>query len=157
MGSNTARHDHAVVLGAGMAGLAAAAALTRHFRRVTVVDRDPLAPHPHRRPGVPQGAHVHGLLPGGAQALEALRPGFADGLVGAGAIPIAWPREVLWLNPAGARRCPTGSSGWGAAARRRPASTPTSRTPPASTVARPSTPASRRSSSREHPARPAWA
>ena len=70
---------------------------------------------------------MHGLLPGGAQALEALRPGFADGLVGAGAMPIdAWPREVLWLNPAGARRCPTGSSGWGAPPPgARPASTPT--------------------------------
>ena len=37
------QHDHAVVLGAGMAGLFAARVLSEKFDRVTVIDRDPLA------------------------------------------------------------------------------------------------------------------
>jgi glycine/D-amino acid oxidase-like deaminating enzyme len=35
--------QHAIVVGAGMGGLAAAAALARHFEQVTVLERDQLA------------------------------------------------------------------------------------------------------------------
>jgi NADPH-dependent 2,4-dienoyl-CoA reductase/sulfur reductase-like enzyme len=44
----------AVVIGAGMAGLAAARVLADRFARVTVVDRDHLPPGPDIRRGVPQ-------------------------------------------------------------------------------------------------------
>jgi len=82
--------EHAVVLGASMAGLAAAAALAARARRVTVVERDPLptsgegADDAPRR-GVPQGTHVHFLLPGGVAALDVLLPGMTDDLWAAGA------------------------------------------------------------------------
>jgi 2-polyprenyl-6-methoxyphenol hydroxylase-like FAD-dependent oxidoreductase len=94
-------HDHAIVLGASMGGLAAAQALSRHFQRVTVIERDRLADHPAPRPGVPQGRHLHVLLPGGRDALENLFPEFGDGLVAAGAVPVGAPDEILWLNPCG--------------------------------------------------------
>jgi 2-polyprenyl-6-methoxyphenol hydroxylase-like FAD-dependent oxidoreductase len=94
-------HDHAVVLGASIAGLLAAAALSRHFERVTIVERDSVPDRAVNRPGVPQGEHLHALLPGGEQAIERLLPGFADDLIAAGAVEIAIPTEVLWLSPAG--------------------------------------------------------
>ena len=78
----------AVVVGAGVGGLAAAAALSRHFPRVIVLERDALLPETLLRQGVPQGRHVHGLLAGGLDALEALLPGFRDDLLSAGAVPV---------------------------------------------------------------------
>src|SRR5262245_32929748 len=94
-------HDHAIVLGAGMAGLLAAQALSSHFQRVTIVERDSVPATASNRPGVPQGDHLHVVLPAGQQAIEALLPGFAAELVAAGAVTIDVPSEVLWLSPAG--------------------------------------------------------
>ena len=76
---------HAVVIGAGMAGLAIAQALTAGFDRVTVVDRDRLPTGSIPRRGVPQGRHLHLLLPAGIDALEALFPGLVDQLCAEGA------------------------------------------------------------------------
>ncbi|NMO55706.1 squalene monooxygenase [Actinoplanes sp. TBRC 11911] len=74
----------AVVIGASVAGLLAARALSPFFETVTVLDRDtlPLSPVPRR--GVPQGRHVHALAARGAAGLEALFPGFLDDLAVAG-------------------------------------------------------------------------
>jgi 2-polyprenyl-6-methoxyphenol hydroxylase-like FAD-dependent oxidoreductase len=68
----TALGEHAVVLGASMAGLLAARVLADHFETVTVVERDTLHDIAETRRGVPQGRHLHGLLMRGAQALEEL-------------------------------------------------------------------------------------
>ena len=76
----------AIVIGAGMGGLAAARALADHFERVLVLDQDTLPDHPIDRHGVPQGRHVHALLAGGQQALAELFPKFEDALVRAGAV-----------------------------------------------------------------------
>jgi 2-polyprenyl-6-methoxyphenol hydroxylase-like FAD-dependent oxidoreductase len=76
---------HAVVIGAGMAGLAFAKALTSGFDQVTVVDRDRLPTGPDPRRGVPQGRHLHLLLPAGIDALEELFPGLVDQLRADGA------------------------------------------------------------------------
>jgi 2-polyprenyl-6-methoxyphenol hydroxylase-like FAD-dependent oxidoreductase len=76
--------DHAVVLGASMAGLLAARTLSEFFDAVTVVDRDSLpvtASDAQARRGVPQGRHLHGLLPRGAQVLEEMFSGILDELV----------------------------------------------------------------------------
>lgn len=83
--SQTAQRGHAVVIGAGMAGLTTATALTAAFERVTVLDRDPLPERAEHRGGVPQGRHVHVLLGAGAEALEDLFPGVLDDLVADGA------------------------------------------------------------------------
>jgi 2-polyprenyl-6-methoxyphenol hydroxylase-like FAD-dependent oxidoreductase len=79
------RTGHAVVLGAGMAGLFAARVLTERFDQVTVIDRDPLPAGPGVRRGVPQARHVHGFQARGVQVLEELFPGLVDELVEAGA------------------------------------------------------------------------
>jgi 2-polyprenyl-6-methoxyphenol hydroxylase-like FAD-dependent oxidoreductase len=77
--------EHAVVLGASMAGLTAARALAEFYETVTVVERDTLSDAADCRRGVPQGRQAHGLLLRGAQALEELFPGILDELVEAGA------------------------------------------------------------------------
>lgn len=77
--------DHAVVLGASMAGLLAARVLTTTYRRVTVIDRDILPGIGVHRRGVPHGRHLHALHPRGREVLEELFPGFTAGAVQAGA------------------------------------------------------------------------
>lgn len=78
--------DHAVVIGAGMGGVAAAKAVAPYFDRVTVVDRDALPAGPDLRSGTPQARHAHALLAGGSRALEALFPGIERDLLQAGAL-----------------------------------------------------------------------
>jgi 2-polyprenyl-6-methoxyphenol hydroxylase-like FAD-dependent oxidoreductase len=85
---------HAVVVGAGMAGLAAAGALAPHFKRVTVLERDGLGDRPAHRPGTPQSRQLHGLLPGGLEALCAIFPGLDRDLAAAGAAPIRVGADV---------------------------------------------------------------
>ncbi|MFL6163313.1 MAG: FAD-dependent oxidoreductase [Jatrophihabitantaceae bacterium] len=75
---------HAVVIGASIGGLAAAAALAQSYQRVTVIERDTLPAGPDNRRGVPQGKHAHGLQPGGLLALEKLLPGITDELIALG-------------------------------------------------------------------------
>jgi 2-polyprenyl-6-methoxyphenol hydroxylase-like FAD-dependent oxidoreductase len=77
--------EHAVVLGASMAGLLAARTLSDFFETVTVIERDVLADDAAHRRGVPQGRHIHALLTQGAQVLEQLFPGILDDLVVDGA------------------------------------------------------------------------
>lgn len=72
--------EHAIVLGASMAGLLAARVLADFYTTVTVVERDTLDDTAVVRRGVPQGRHIHGLLMRGAHALEELLPGILDDL-----------------------------------------------------------------------------
>jgi flavin-dependent dehydrogenase len=86
---------HAVVLGAGMGGLLAARVLADFFERVTVIERDQLPADARPRRGVPQGRHLHGLLPRGGRELDTLFPGLVNGLVTAGALRVGEVRFVL--------------------------------------------------------------
>jgi 2-polyprenyl-6-methoxyphenol hydroxylase-like FAD-dependent oxidoreductase len=76
--------DHAVVLGASMAGLLAARVLADAYGQVTVLDRDQLPETSTHRRGVPHGRHAHALLARGQQALEELFPGLTADLVAHG-------------------------------------------------------------------------
>lgn len=77
--------NHAVVLGASMAGLLAARVLADFYRTVTIVERDVLPSDPVNRRGVPQGRHAHALLPRGSRILDELFPGLLTELVASGA------------------------------------------------------------------------
>ena len=79
---------HAVVIGAGMGGLAAAKAVAPYFDKVIVLDRDALPDGPAPRAGTPQARHAHGLLAGGQKALEELFPGIESELAKAGAVSL---------------------------------------------------------------------
>jgi 2-polyprenyl-6-methoxyphenol hydroxylase-like FAD-dependent oxidoreductase len=76
----------AIVIGAGMGGLAAGGAIADYFERVIVLERDSLPNQAVPRAGTPQSRHLHGLLPGGQRALSDLFPHFERDLKGAGAV-----------------------------------------------------------------------
>jgi 2-polyprenyl-6-methoxyphenol hydroxylase-like FAD-dependent oxidoreductase len=78
--------NHAVVVGAGMAGLLAARALADAYEQVTVIERDALPAGDVPRRAIPQGRHVHSLLPRGQACLEELLPGIGAELVAGGAV-----------------------------------------------------------------------
>ena len=109
---------HAVVVGGSMAGLLAARALTGHFDRVTVVERDLLPDGAEPRKGVPQGRQIHALLARGLQGLETMFPGFGRELEAAGAVPMRLPGDVLILGRA--RWIDRRAHGWVALSATRP-------------------------------------
>jgi 2-polyprenyl-6-methoxyphenol hydroxylase-like FAD-dependent oxidoreductase len=84
----------ALVIGAGMSGLAAAGALAQHFETVTVLERDGLADDPSHRLGTPQSRQLHELLWGGVGALCQIFPGFNQDLAAAGAVPMRVGADV---------------------------------------------------------------
>jgi 2-polyprenyl-6-methoxyphenol hydroxylase-like FAD-dependent oxidoreductase len=100
--------QRAIVVGVGIGGLAAAAALSPRFGKVLVLDRDvPGGTEP--RMGVGQSSHTHQLLKGGEQALERMLPGFADALYAAGAARLRIGKDVNFFDFAGAiPPCDTG-------------------------------------------------
>lgn len=77
----------AVVLGGGMAGLAAARVLSDHADEVLIIERDDSDVDAGPRPGVPQGSQVHALLPAGQQQLDRWFPGFTATAMQEGAQP----------------------------------------------------------------------
>lgn len=90
------RHGHAVVIGASMSGLLAARALSSHFERVTIIERDTINDTADARRGVPQGRHAHILLVRGQQILSDLFPGILDAFLARGAVPICVGRDLRW-------------------------------------------------------------
>jgi 2-polyprenyl-6-methoxyphenol hydroxylase-like FAD-dependent oxidoreductase len=96
--------DHAVVLGAGMAGLLAARVLADAYSRVTVLERDPLPDGARNRRGIPQGRHAHLLVPGGTEILDELLPGLLADLT-AGGLPVIRDFAEFRFAPAGRPLC----------------------------------------------------
>jgi 2-polyprenyl-6-methoxyphenol hydroxylase-like FAD-dependent oxidoreductase len=89
--------EHAVVVGASMAGLLAARVLADAYEQVTVIDRDALPEAPEDRRAVPQGRHAHALLPGGQACLERLLPGSTQELEAAGAVSCRALEELRFI------------------------------------------------------------
>ena len=94
--------DHAVVLGAGMAGLLAARVLAEAYSRVTVIDRDRLLDSAEYRRGIPQGRHAHILVPGGTQILDRLFPDLLGELTACG-VPVIQDFAEFRFSPGGHR------------------------------------------------------
>ena len=101
----------AVVVGAGMAGLPAARALSDFFEHVVVLERDTLPTDASYRAGTAQSKHVHALLGGGQRALSELFPGFEQDLAAAGAVPLRVGLDVRIEMP-GFDPCPRRDLGW---------------------------------------------
>jgi 2-polyprenyl-6-methoxyphenol hydroxylase-like FAD-dependent oxidoreductase len=86
-----------VVIGASVAGLLAASAISEYFDRVTILEREVLPPPGEGRRAVPQGRHLHALLPGGLAAIEELLPGFEAELVAGGAVRCESMQEIRFV------------------------------------------------------------
>ncbi|MGE3074739.1 MAG: FAD-dependent oxidoreductase [Dehalococcoidia bacterium] len=92
------KREHAVVMGASMAGLLTARALSNHFDRVTVVERDDLPLDAMTRKGVPQGNHAHGLLASGYRVMDSYYPGMFDEIVASGGRRGDITADFLWYQ-----------------------------------------------------------
>ena len=93
--------EHAVVIGASIAGLCAARVLSDFFERVTVYERDDLPSTPTNRATVPQDRHVHLLMARGAAEFEGMFPGLLEDMVAAG-VPILENRpDCIYFGAAG--------------------------------------------------------
>ncbi len=87
--------EHALVVGASVAGLLSARVLSEFYERVTVLDRDALpAGIAENRRAVPQDRQIHGMQPAGQLALEQLFPGFCAEARAAGAPPLAFGMQM---------------------------------------------------------------
>lgn len=78
--------QRAIVIGAGIAGLAAARALSDSFAQVVILERDQLTRDAAPRIGVPQGKQPHALLVGGQRALTDQFPHFVEQLLKSGGV-----------------------------------------------------------------------
>lgn len=84
----------AIIVGAGIGGLTAAAAVSKYFASVEVIDRDALPDRIAPRLGVGQGVHTHQLLKAGELALERLLPGITADFIAAGAVSMRVGRDI---------------------------------------------------------------
>lgn len=90
------KRDHALVIGAGTAGLAAAQVLSEHFKKVTVLEKDPSIGSNNARSGVPQGRHLHVLLKRGHKILRQLFPKIEKDFEDCPYID--WSHDTAWEN-----------------------------------------------------------
>ncbi|TWV32712.1 pyridine nucleotide-disulfide oxidoreductase [Streptomyces misionensis] len=79
----------------------AAAAVKDSVDAVEIIEAHELPAGPEPRTGVPQAAHVHPLLSGGADAIEALLPGTIGRLVAAGANRVPMTTNMVYLSAEG--------------------------------------------------------
>lgn len=104
-----AKRAHAIVIGGSLSGLCVARALSEHFDRITLLERDQLPTGAQHRPGTPQSHHTHALLLRGLIELERLFPGLENELRASGATRMDLGNDFAHCTEWGwARRAPTG-------------------------------------------------
>ncbi|MDO0917539.1 monooxygenase [Streptomyces sp. DT2A-34] len=95
------RRDHAIVIGAGFAGLLATRVLADHFAQVTLLERDTITDEATFRRGTPQSYHAHYLLERGALTLEELCPGVREEMAANGVPMVDFGEAMRFLLPSG--------------------------------------------------------
>lgn len=90
--------EHAVVIGSGIAGLAAAQVLTEYYQKVTIIERDVMPVKAEFRPGIPQAHHAHTLLPFGQMIMEQLFTGLTTELIATGAVMVNEKTEATYFE-----------------------------------------------------------
>lgn len=80
-----ARQGRAVVAGASIAGLFAGRVLADHFKEVILLDKESLDGGPEPRKAVPQGNHIHAILPPTHRIIRRFLPELLDDLLDGGA------------------------------------------------------------------------
>jgi 2-polyprenyl-6-methoxyphenol hydroxylase-like FAD-dependent oxidoreductase len=91
----------AIVVGGSLAGMLGARVLAPHFSEVLVLERDELPSEPAPRRTTPQAQHVHILLKGGENAIEALLPGFCAELEAQGSLRVTGGGDTLAISDFG--------------------------------------------------------
>ncbi|MCB9760624.1 MAG: hypothetical protein H6739_12350 [Alphaproteobacteria bacterium] len=91
----------AVVLGAGVAGMLAAQALSKHFGTVTLLDRRPLDADGTFTTGVAQSDHLHVMLQGGQFVIDRAFPGLMEECAVSPDMTNDWGPETFWVSPFG--------------------------------------------------------
>jgi 2-polyprenyl-6-methoxyphenol hydroxylase-like FAD-dependent oxidoreductase len=86
--------NRAIIIGAGVAGLAVAKALSGHFGQLVILERDSLPIDASPRSGSPESFHAHILLDGGLRGLGELFPDFERDLAKSGAVKVDLPGEI---------------------------------------------------------------
>ncbi|WBX86127.1 FAD-binding oxidoreductase [Sphingosinicella microcystinivorans] len=84
----TAGRGTALVIGGSIAGIVTAKALSEHYEKVIVLEKDQTHRRTEGRPGAAQGWHLHHLLIAGQREAEAVFPGIIDDMVAAGAFRV---------------------------------------------------------------------
>jgi flavin-dependent dehydrogenase len=84
-----------------MAGLFAARVVSDHFDEVLLIDRDDVPNTSVVRGGIPQGKHLHALLPGGLAIAQQLFPGLARDLEAEGAVRCMVGQDFFAFRPEG--------------------------------------------------------
>lgn len=93
--------SRAVIIGGSLAGMLAAAAVSDYVDAIVIVEAHELPDGPEPRTGVPQAAHFHTLLSGGAEAIDELLPGSIARMVDAGANRVPVTTDVVMYAPEG--------------------------------------------------------
>lgn len=91
----------AVVIGGGIAGLAAARVLAAHYTSVVVCEKDSRIGSADIRAGAPQGAHLHVLLKNGQTILRELMPDVYEQIKNSRCKTIDWAQDTVWENKFG--------------------------------------------------------
>jgi 2-polyprenyl-6-methoxyphenol hydroxylase-like FAD-dependent oxidoreductase len=89
--------SHAVVIGGSLTGLVASRALSPHFDRITLLERDKLPDGPEIRKGAPQAKHVHVLLKQGERILDEYFPGLVNEMLGEGVELCDMSGDTKWF------------------------------------------------------------
>ncbi|MFE4860625.1 NAD(P)/FAD-dependent oxidoreductase [Streptomyces sp. NPDC056670] len=90
-----------MIVGGGLAGMLAAAALGGHCAEITVIEQDTLPAGPEPRRQLPQARHGHMLWCGGAEAMERLVPGVLESWQAFGARRIPLTSGMIGLASQG--------------------------------------------------------
>ncbi|MDT5116665.1 MAG: hypothetical protein QOE30_2404 [Mycobacterium sp.] len=93
--------NHAVVIGASIAGLCAARVLSDWYSQVSVYERDELPSTPANRATIPQDRHLHLLMARGATEFDTLFPGLLNDMVAAGVPMLENRPDCIHLGAAG--------------------------------------------------------
>jgi 2-polyprenyl-6-methoxyphenol hydroxylase-like FAD-dependent oxidoreductase len=70
--------------------------LSDHFRRVTIIERDPVSDQPESRKGQPQTRHLHGILEPARRFAIKYFPGVQEALLDGGAVSGDFGEVVRW-------------------------------------------------------------
>jgi 2-polyprenyl-6-methoxyphenol hydroxylase-like FAD-dependent oxidoreductase len=99
----TNNRQHAIVIGGSLGGLLTARVLSKHFDRVTIIEKDRVELQPEVRPGQPQTRHLHALLATGLNVMTDYFPDLLQALVDRGAIVNDFTDSMRWYSYGGYR------------------------------------------------------